>query len=606
MRLSFFLLFAGVAVTRAWGQEPASAGILQVCTTYEDEVTKVAAPWQGTSSVIEIPGKGRFLLTSAHLVSGSDTSIILGNSKLALDLDSGLVDADNDIALVPLRGQENLTAAAVFDASTGELSPSKAFLKGLSKGGVEKETHIFHNGNKEYEIVKGTRVRQGYSRYTWATPPWSKELSKKDKEGVYAGTTQFPPELVSGGKQVHVRGRTEPGTSGTLLVEQVGKKPPRIRGLLSQANRFFRSSYFTSDEMIKKHILAFLEGKRGFASDTRIKFRNNLTYRDYGRGTKEVNFLERQTGGGDIIDPGGGDIIDPGGGDIIDPGTGLPKPCRPKANAGSANFQGVRDVHGRLVDENLPEHEKILQHHGITFGMQYEGKTVIGFEAVPKRNSGERMLLYANPQAMQFMKEKGGEYAFRPVEAGTDLAPFALAKARRAFPKSLAGEDPVVLKMNAPGSEKGRDSFLKLGKEETVLTFPIAYDRKRRKNVSTDIRLDSQGRITGQKVFFPIVEVEEPVNHSKFKLDLRQLYFTDLADVAQSLNPGDELPGTFEASLKMHNRSIHVPVRSEREGDEKSLQFVANRCAERTANDEDASLDRLIIDAGKYSGFVCE
>lgn len=569
---------------------PEQVGVYQVSSIYNDEKPTKES---GTSSVLEVPGQGKFLLTDAHLLGGKSPSVLVNDKEIALDLKKALINADQDLAMVPL--PVDLPVAVRLNNS--ELIPSEETQRAVLSNSIDSDGFSYYKGNKYYPVYfDGRALGDRFAHYRWITPPWSRKVKDLDEKGDSAGSADDPPELVSDGAQVLVRRKTAPGMSGTLLIENIEDGAAKVKGMLSQYNIFFRDSYFASDRTIMELIDNYKKGQRGYTNATRWKYRNGLTYRDFGSGTVEVNFIDRASGNGVYVDPGDGVYVDPGNGVYVDPG------CASKGSTlDVASTERIVALHQKVSGLVKTRHQALLDQFGISFGMQYEGKTVVGFEATSKKDPTRKMLLYANVEVLKFMQDHVEHFDFRAVEIGADLAPYALAKARGAFPKTSGKNNSQTLVMAEPNSVLDGQE-LHLSEKKISFRIPSGYNGALNEYAYIDVQLDAKGRSPAQKDFFPIVEAYEPKAKNHWFVDVRQLFFTDITDVAQRLDPNDRLPGSFFEALDAHNRHIGVKFHRVEDAYELTTSYITPSCFNDSKKDNKISY-RFV---GKYSGYNCQ
>jgi hypothetical protein len=236
----------------------------------------------------------------------------------------------------------------------------------------------------------------------------------------------------------------------------------------------------------------------------------------------------------------------------------------------------------------------------------------IGIRVTPKNGQGPTFLLYANPEAIHFLREHRHQFEFMPVHEGEDLQRFAAEKIRRAFGSAaiLPGKgDRLALKGTTPFVEQGG---LELG--PGGISLKVVPDPTEETHATYDVRgrlidgappakfvpleLDAKGRVVGERTFFPVVEIQDKGGRA-YDVDLRRLYFTDLSEVAQSLIPGDGLPTTFDEALRVDGQTIQISVRNVATGRENATTFVPRDCS------LDPSDDNWLA-AGKYSRSACK
>ncbi len=556
-------------------------GVLQAGSRYHDLGTAGGSIREnGTGTVLNIPqlSKHPFLLTAAHLVDGSDPWVEIEGKKRFIASENILCDNDNDIALVELPG-DGAQAAIRFDPKDKSFRPETRFQRSLNLQQVPAVD--VHN---RYDFLKYDQTERGlgfhaYLRYRIVEPPWAQKFSDS---GYKDSIRSLPPELVSGGDQIHVRAKTSPGMSGTILLENDLNGDTKVVGVLTQYNYYFADSYFASEKTLQALVAQFGEGKRGRTGDTSWEMKNKLTYRNFGNEFIEANFIGAPSGNGVGGEPGNGVHGDPG---TVDP------ECLRQAGITDESFAELLATASKMKELSP---SSVFAGFAIAPGMLWKGKSVMGIEVVPKSKGSRGFLLYPNAQAVSFMRKNAGEFGFKPVLQGADLQPFARKKLEQIFGATSS------LEMNKRKiTLKGGRALAEFTDNEIKLTLAGDYDR----DPVAHIVLDAQGKASGQAQFLPIVEAAS--GESSFVVDLRQLYFTDLSDVAQHLTRADKLPDSASEALTAYNQNIQLPYKNKGTGAEGTAVFVPTDCSNNLGSSLADGSSSNWISAGRYSRSKC-
>lgn len=561
-------------------------GIVSVQSVYANDHQAKAEV--GTGFVVETNGK-KFLVSDAHLLAGSAPKFS-GGTLNSLDL---LFDGQNDLAVIQLA--DSGTPAALTFNSSGNFELSPALADSLREGTIpllNAESISLDNPLEKIYEMQGMNAafftRNPAIDYKMLYPPWATPIENSDRGE--RRNYSYGPELVSDGTKIHVLHQTAPGMSGALLFSVPSQGLPRAEGVLSQYNAYFSSSYYSPLKFVRALLEAYSSGQRGklHAYDPDWRMKRGLLYRDYGKGTSEADFINAPSGNGIYLDPGNGVYLDPY--------TGTPTGKEPAGNPDGKKTAASR-----------------MREYGLRAGILWEGKSVIGFAAQPKNPGRSPFLLYANAEAISFMREQAANYDFTAVPEGADLMPYLRQKLRNAFGSNTNSfSESFKLK---PGDDfgAGEDDFLQgneNGIELSLTTGGIDSTSHQDYRDTFRLQLDSHGLPPGSNTFFPIVEIR--TRALTYYVDLRPLYFTDLSTVAQAYSRGADRkfvetffrgPESFEEALEAANRNIGLEWSSLDRGTEDATNFVPWDC-------EQPFLERgnpkVFLKLGKYSRYRCE
>ena len=559
-------------------------GVVKTGSSYKDGKKTIQETGSGTLVSIPRLSKNPFLLTASHLLDGKEPWVQIEGVRIKIEKQNSLLNNDNDLGLVELKGVKAQTALN-FSETDQSFHLQPAFAQSLNLNHLPIED-VYNR----YDYLKYDQTQQGlgdhsYLRYRVVHPPWAvSNLNDID----LTSDRILPPELVSEGEQVHLYAKTSPGMSGTILLANDLDQETRVAGVLTQYNYYFSDSYFASEKVMVELVNQFAQGKRGRTNDTAWEMKNSLTYRNFGGRFRETNFISAPSGNGVSGDPGNGVAGDPGNGVGGDPGLCIRKDR-------DENLGGISRL-ATLLKDSSP-----YAIFGIRPGIQWDGKAVIGIRAVSKTVPHQTFLLYANTQAINFMQKHALDYNFESVALGEDLMPFAREKLLRIFGKTPSKElrkEKILLKGSNPNYWLGATA--EFSRNEIKLS--LVGDQQ--SDPQAVLVLDAKGRKKGESQFLPIVEASSGKN--KFVVDLRQLYFTDLSDVAQHAARNDELPKAFSEALTAYNESIQVPYRNEDTGMERMATFLPMDCSDDLGKNLPDGSSSNWRSAGRYSRSLCE
>jgi hypothetical protein len=596
-------------------------GVQALGSTYTDEATGELRKEVGTGSIVEIPDLDQnhsYLITAGHLVGGANPFVTVNGKNIPVTPDDIINDNGRDLSMVRIPKSAGGTPAFILDRYT--VKPSPGFMDQLRANeiplrpvfageAITLENMKFNaDFKKEYGGNYHKMLLGEITHYSTYQAPWAQANTRESTSSDLARSGT--PELVSRGETIHAQFESTPGMSGTFLLEESVNDGTTVKGILTQYNYYFRDSYFTEMSQFGSLVKAFKAGSRGNLTTTHWRMKNGLTYRVFRDGYEEANFLDFPAGNGVSGDPGNGVHGDPGNGTHGDPGNGvLGDPgagthaeagyddlhCT-EAELADGNFKNIAELQAALLKGIESSPEEVFTKYGIRPGMKYKGQSIIGIKAVPKADPAGAFLLYANPTAAQFMSESEKDYTFEPVPEGASLAEFALAKAKYAFkgtPSKLVGGDEARLKATTPYYDYGD---IKITKDGVNMEFILDYghDEPPTSRYSLDmkltggarpdkfipIKLDAQGRLPGEKNFLPIVEVKDKLG-VPFRVDLRQLYFTDLSQVAQEFDRYHQtgLPRTADEALEQSREVIQIPYRNVQTGRETAVTLLPRDCS---------------------------
>jgi hypothetical protein len=583
MSKSFFLFFMLVTPSFA-----ASVGMVQVSSVYEDGPQKRRET--GTGWVIEDNGK-KYLVSDAHLLAGADQRL---NKDILLSEKEIIFDNDNDLAIMELK-ESSLPAALIYDEKEKKFLVSNSFQKASDDGLLK---------------IRASSFPGKYSHRTFI-PPWALPLKTEILEPVNAELNrQRVPEITGNGKQIHVFDKTTPGMSGTILLGNEYGKQEEVLGFLAQYNYYFDDSYYTSAHLAAELLEKYKKGKRGSQSDTKWHMKNGLTYRTFGLDTAETSFVEKSAGNGIYIDPGDGVYIDPGNGIYIDPGDGVyidpGIPCAREPEDLVKLEKNSRELLNAMLKTRTLAPNEIYYRYGIRPGLLWKGKPILGFVLRDKQGKELPFALYANPQALDFLRTNSDRYDIEPIGSDASLTDLLRMKARYAFSDS---DTPSIQgKTFRLNTRKGSAS----GVVADVQVSPMGVKLKLRGDILSkenapeyvNLDLDKNGWVKGSQFFTPIVEAYGEKTKNRYFVDLRRLFFTDLGNVSQSLLTNSEEPKDFSAALEAQKKAVYVSSRSEIASNEYSYEFVPSDCPEPDAQEVNYWKDYW-LDLGKHSRPRC-
>lgn len=555
-------------------------GVVPAGSTFQDENPSYpVAERFGTSAIVEssiVSKNHQLVLTAAHLVDGKDPWVLVGGKKVrALDF---LIDADNDQALLRIPRARSEVPALKYDSKSDELRVSRNFQK----------------LNRDFRI--SSLFQDGSDLHT-PLVLWSNLGSESYPRG-YVGNTDgktvsSAARVVSWGDQIKTPSRSAEGQSGAFLY---GYQSGKVYGVLGQSNYFFRESFYSSPQALKRLFRAYSQGRRGHLTQSRFKMRNSLPYRDFGDGISEATFSDRSTGKGVYGDPGKGVYGDPGKGVYGDPGKGVY--CDPAvqnlANLSPTNLEAVQAVlRGQDFQgpKTTPDAGAIFERYGLRPGILWHGKSVIAIQAFSHKNEGRTpdLVLLANAQSVKFIREHADRFRFVPVENGSDLVELATLRggdSKLTIPKHEASSachnglthmedmslerDSAGIKIRLLVSARTKSSLpdgrvVSLGCEIEPLV----------------ISLDRNGAVAGQEHFLPIVQVRGAKSGQTYDVDLRDVFFRDLSSLGVALRDplfdangiSQQIDDVFLRELNRTAGRIQIPVRNHLTGDEHVYEF---------------------------------
>jgi hypothetical protein len=488
----------------------------------------------GTGNLVNIPSlapNSTLVITAAHLVGGKNPRVQI--AKKNIDVIGMLVDNDLDIAILEIPLQQKVALEYQTDSERLILAPAL-------EQAMQQNTapFVIMGANSRDKLQGRSGIRLAFFINSWAENGIEDYINGMGTEDILFDSIGLSYDR----KRYNVRARVTGGTSGSVAFRPDGE--PVVEGIITQSNYFLSETLLTRSASVIKLLKKYGDGERGSVSDTVWAMRNGLTYRKFAGGWTEVNFANVHTGNGIFGDPG------------------------------KNVWRAKRPI-------------EVLKHYGISPGLIYAGKTVIGIYARSKNNVGRDLLLAPDPMSLEFMREESDSYNFTLIDSDyPNLISLALGR------YGILGPSPFKCKSGAPDNllketlqpSRGRNftgskhSVAFDGRNVTVKvrTYSKSWTRKSQPDPSDTIEftLDNHGALKGgpTSAFLPVIEVQSRKTGEIYLVDVRKLLYDDLSQIILPAN----LPSNHSAAQEV-NRQLNllaIRVRNLNSGIEFGYTFV--------------------------------
>ena len=468
------------------------------------------------------------VLTAAHLVYGSSTTVCLENKCYSAKLKNSLIDAKNDIAIIHLKIPEedkfDPSFAVIKDIQGNYIFPA---LNDLPLGNISKNSSL--NGHHQVitplgDLIFSKATIVGSSQDSELTikktkaftnPPYvpiNLEMIPSNKDANYKINKKLdslePLKTLFFSKRKVTSAHLGPGSSGSPLIffRKTYNLYTHFGGVVNTHNYRLNKSLISSDSATKTIINKFIRGKRGklanyngkafvFKFDPLI----NDTYRELEDETiseslQSLNFStetdENNSGGGDGGNSGGGDGGNSGGGD-----------------GGNSDD---KDQGQNNYEDHIP-------------GIIYEGKHTIGFKLT---RDAKTFNIFANSEALLALDALQNELEFKvtPIrynQSTNFLNLFQENTSHKNSNKKFCKDDHCFT-LNK--SHKSHIEILYFNQLNTSLSASIKVYSSGRIEVKT-----SYGEQLSYPDFRPWIKLPHPTGF--LQLDIRNIFMADLTNI---------------------------------------------------------------------------
>ncbi len=399
------LMLGFLSATFAYAEQADPEWLVQVGSTYNDEVTGKAQRFHGTGTIVKI-GDDYFVLTASHVSQGDNVILQSGGRRLQFLKHERLSDNLADIELIRI-SEEDVKPFGVLaydrlderqSSIVGPLVDSGLEIQGLSvtPSGDHKIPQASWNLNADEWKNKAPAAKPGLGATDLTGDRYLRSTLAADE---YIADVQIRPGM-SGAPLIgrdSFNGYSERGKDSGGLP---GSDRYVLRGIAKSYSRAFEESHFVTAEQISRLLESFNAGKRGTLDPTRWRLRNGLTYRDLGSGTQEINPLNAPAGGGGSADGGGGGSADGGGNGSADSG----------------------DSHASAAD--------VYKQFGIEPGVIWHGTPAFALKV--RHRSGNVFVVNGDLASIRFLKESRDFLAVEPVATPEEIGKLIFDKVSHA------------------------------------------------------------------------------------------------------------------------------------------------------------------------------
>lgn len=479
-------------------------------------------PVVGTGSLIEYTENNihrYFILTAAHVSQGNDLDILVNNIPLTpIDPNSRIFDNQADIDLIEINNSENFLPLATYQKEDQEGNPPylKIELELGSKNiyfkktwealfpyyvGIQFDNQIstrfaipsfIHYNPLIAHIPNGENYRFKHNL----------KSSKLDQieESSYGNTLYTPNSGIIGA-----------GMSGAPLIQSHRISNEIIQsldGVAIQYLRFGSKSYFASSNVILNLLHKYLKGDRGNVGSYIWKSENGFLYREFCFKILNENCLgpnptlnarevvpQKQSAGGGVVGDRGG----------------------------SLNTQTVLKSF---------DHELELGINEISAPVKINNQDVLGFK-ISTKNKDDYLYIDANGSGRDFINQHKNNIDVEMIGSNFNAIDLFLNH----FKKQLNGRTkfPLIFSYN-----KSYNTKVSVFEDRIDIQIPgmrIANPGNK-EPLDRDLlifSLDKFGREIKDgivaKQFHPVIKVYGSLSHNEYYLDIRQLFFLDLAEI---------------------------------------------------------------------------